>query len=138
MEGVLSLTRVDHVLNMAGSFTQDFNCWGATMFIEQAKNRLEWVENPEISEWLQNDFHPIKKEDLEIGDILALFDTDKKKERMMLVHTAVYVGDKLFVHKMGQNRATKDNLKGVLREYAYCGNSFVFLRKGKLDEQVKE
>ena len=128
MNSVLSRTRVDHVLNMAGSSTQDFNCWGATMFIEQAKDRLGWVENPEISQWLQTDFEPIKKEDIEQGDILALFDADEKKERLHLVHTAVYIGDKKFVHKLGQNKAQIDVLKEVLKHYAYCGNSYVFLR----------
>lgn len=128
MDNVMSRTRVDHVLNMAGSSTRDFNCWGATMFIEQAKDRLGWVDNPEISMWLQTDFEPIKKEQIKEGDILALFDADEKKERLHLVHTAVYIGNKKFVHKLGQNRAQVDILKGVLKEYAYCGNSYVFLR----------
>jgi hypothetical protein len=125
---MLSLTRVDHVLNMAGSYTQDFNCWGATMFIEQAKDRLGWVENPEISDWIQNEFEPIKKQAVEVGDVLCLFDTNKELKRMHLVHTAVCVGKNKFVHKLGQNRAQTDNLRGVLQHYAYCGNSYVFMR----------
>lgn len=125
---MMSPTRVDHVLNMAGSSTQDFNCWGATMFIEQAKDRLGWVENQEISEWIQNDFEPIKKNAVREGDVLCLFDTDKEKERMRLVHTAVCVGNGNFVHKLGQNRAQTDKLKGVLQHYVYAGNSFIFMR----------
>lgn len=135
MSNVLSRTRVDHVLNMAGSSTQDFNCWGATMFIEQAKDRLGWVENPEISEWIQDDFKPIKKEELQEGDVLALFDKDEQLQRACLVHTAVYVGDKKFVHKLGQRQAQIDNLKGVLKNYAYCGNSYAFMRfKGESND----
>lgn len=125
---MLSQTRVDHVLNMAGSSTRDFNCWGATMFIEQSKDRLGWVDNYEISQWLTDEFEPIKKNEVQQGDVLALFDTNKEKERMVLVHTAVSLGNGKFVHKLGQNRAQIDTLKGVLKEYAYCGNSFVFLR----------
>jgi hypothetical protein len=125
---MVSQTRVDHVLSMAGSCTQDFNCWGATMFIEQAKDKLGWVDNPEISEWIFDNFEPIKKEDLQQGDILTLLDRNDVIKKARLVHTAVFIGDGLFVHKLGANRAKTDKLNGVLREYAYCGNSYAFMR----------
>ena len=132
---MVSQTRVDHVLNMAGSSTRDFNCWGATMFIEQAKDRLGWVENQEIGEWLQDNYLPIDKAKVQQGDILALFDRDEVAKCLHLVHTAVCIGGGRYVHKIGQNKAQTDNLRGVLQHYAFCGNSYAFMRlKGEQNE----
>ena len=116
-------TRVQHVLSM-GTKTQDFNCWGATKFIaDHDTPHLEWVSYNDMGEWIHNNFSPIKRTEVKAGDIVALFTPEMK-----LVHTAYYVGNKKYVHKLGQNVAKLEGLNGVLKSYARHADGFVFLR----------
>jgi hypothetical protein len=114
--------RVEHVLGM-GTRTQDFNCWGATMFIAHGSDHLEWVEHNAMGEWLKANYTPIKRKDVAEGDIVALFDEEKH-----LIHTAYALGEGKYVHKVGQNVARLEPLQRVLRTYARELHGFVFLR----------
>lgn len=125
---MLSDIRIEHVLGMGNGSTSDYNCWGATMFLVGAKDNLAWVEQIEIGEWLVDNTQPVKRTDIRAGDILALFDRSDEKERMSLVHTAVCVGNGKFLHKLGQQRATLDTQRGVIKHYQRCSNGMAILR----------
>ena len=118
--------RVEHVLGMANTRTQDFNCWGATKFVAKASDHLEWVEKHDMSEWLQSNYSPIPRTKVQEGDIVALFSPD-----MELVHTAYAVTPKLYVHKVGQNVARLEKLNGVLKTYARQAEKYIFLRSNQ-------
>lgn len=115
--------RVEHVLGMANDRTDDFNCWGATMFIAHGADHLEWVDYHNMSEWLMTNYEPISKKEVKEGDIVALFDEDKH-----LIHTAYCVEPNRYVHKLGRNVARLETLNKVLRSYARDLNGYVFLR----------
>lgn len=119
--------RVQHVLGMANTHTDDFNCWGATQFIAGGQDHLEWVDNEAMSEWLQSNYQPIPKTAVQEGDIVALFSGDK--EHLRLIHTAYAVDKSHFVHKLGRNVARLESLNKVLRSYAREVNHYVFLRR---------
>jgi hypothetical protein len=119
--------RVQHVLGMANTHTQDFNCWGATMFIAHGQDHLEWVENDAMGEWLTSNYTPIAKSKHQEGDIVALFSPD-----MRLVHTAYCVERGRYVHKIGQNVARLETLNGVLKTYARQAERYIFLRRNEL------
>jgi cell wall-associated NlpC family hydrolase len=116
--------RVEHVLGMANTRTDDFNCWGATLFIANGTSSLSWVDDRTMGEWLMQNCKPIPRSSLREGDIVALF-RDKRK----LVHTAYYVGDNKFVHKLGRNVARLEPLSRVLKEYSDSANGYIFFRK---------
>lgn len=124
-------TRVQHVLSM-GTKTQDFNCWGATKFIANGSPTLAWVDHNAMSEWLQENYRPIKRTEVREGDIVALF--AKNDDYLRLVHTAYCVAKNKYVHKVGSNVARLESLKEVLRTYADNANAFVFLRSNELCE----
>lgn len=118
--------RVQHVLGMANERTDDFNCWGATMFIARGSDHLEWVDNEPMSEWLMTNYEPIRRKDVKEGDIVALFSSD-----MRLIHTAYALGDNHYVHKLGRNVARLETLNKVLRSYARDCEKFIFLRRNQ-------
>lgn len=123
---MLSNTRIEHVLGMGNTSTQDYNCWGATMFVLGAKDHLTWVDNPEISDWLMANCEPVKKP--EVGDVLGLFFKDDAKKVARLMHTAVYIGNGRYLHKLGQQKAVIEPLSKVIRHYADVTNSKLILR----------
>jgi len=120
-------TRVQHVLGMANTHTQDFNCWGATRFIANGSDHLEWVDYDAMGEWLTSNYSPIPKTQVQEGDIVALFSPD-----MRLVHTAYCVEKNRYVHKIGQNVARLETLNGVLKTYARQAERYIFLRRNEL------
>lgn len=121
-------TRVQHVLGMANTHTQDFNCWGATRFIADPNTHiLEWVDYDAMGEWLTSNYTPIAKREHREGDIVALFSPE-----MRLVHTAYCVDRNRYVHKIGQNVAKLETLNGVLKTYARQAERYIFLRRNEL------
>lgn len=123
---MLSNTRIEHVLGMGNTFTQDYNCWGATMFVLGAKDHLTWVDNPEISDWLMANCKPVKRP--QIGDVLGLFYRNESDKTAFLVHTAVYIGDGRYLHKLGQQKAVVEPLSKVVRHYQATSNSKLMFR----------
>lgn len=121
--------RVQHVLGMANDMTDDFNCWGATMFIaDPTVPTLGWVDYEGMHEWITTKLEPIERKQAKEGDIVALFARDEKAETMRLIHTAYCVEPNRYVHKLGQNVARLETLNKVLKSYAREANGFVFLR----------
>lgn len=106
--------RVNHVLNMAGEGTRDFNCWGASQYVLKVRDTLGWIETFEMSRWLSDNTEVVKTP--EVGDILALFG-DHPAVGKLLIHTAVYLGDGKYLHKLGAARAEQVSLQGVLKAY---------------------
>lgn len=123
---MLSNTRIEHVLGMGSTFTQDYNCWGATMFVLGAKDHLTWVDNPEISDWLMANCEPVKRP--QIGDVLGLFYKDDAKKIARLMHTAVYIGNGRYLHKLGQQKAVVEPLAKVIAHYRNVTNSKLMFR----------
>lgn len=112
--------RVDHVLGMAPTRTDDFNCWGATRYIADPSVRhLEWCDHNTTLRWLKDNYTPVKKG--QPHDIVALFDAHKH-----LLHTAYRVGPNKYVHKLGRNVARVDTLAKVLR--AYNPDGYIFFK----------
>lgn len=123
----INQTRVGHVLGMANTHTQDFNCWGATKFIaDPTSTHLEWVDNNTMGKWLTENFTPIPRSKHKEGDIVALFSPE-----MRLVHTAYCVDRNKYVHKLGQNVARLETLNGVLKAYSRNAEKFIFLRSNE-------
>lgn len=117
----ISDIRANHILNMAGDGTKDFNCWGASQYVLKARDTLGWVENQEMTDWLEENTEIVKKP--EVGDILTLFNTgmwfDGQRFHFgrRLVHTAVYLGDGEYLHKLGQSRAERVAQRTVFKAY---------------------
>lgn len=120
--------RVQHVLGMANTHTQDFNCWGATKFIADPNTtHLEWVGKHDMQDWLMSNYEPIPRTNVREGDIVALFSGDK--DHLELIHTAYCVERNRYVHKLGQNVARLETLQRVLKSYARSTQHYVFLRE---------
>lgn len=113
-QAIVNDLRVNHVLSMAGNGTQDFNCWGASQYVTGVRNNLGWVEIEEMSNWLTD--HTTKVNKPQAGDILTLFAFLPVGK--LLLHTAVYIGDGKYLHKLGMLKAEVTNLRTVVRHYA--------------------
>lgn len=121
--------RVQHVLGM-GTQTDDFNCWGATMFLaDPTVPTLDWVNYGDMHKWVTTNLTPIKRHQVREGDILALFSGDK--DHLRLVHTAYALGGNQYVHKMGRNVARLETFNKVLGEYERQTSGYIFLRSNQ-------
>lgn len=87
----------------------DFNCWGATLFVLAKIRILKWSSCREITEFIKDDTFKVK--DKKKGDILVLYQFNK------IVHTAVYVTKNKLFHKRGLNKSEFDTECGVKAIY---------------------
>ena len=109
----ISEIRTDHVLNMAGGGTKDFNCWGATQYVLRARDTLGWVEVKEMASWIRGNTKEVKQ--ASTGDILVLW--KRGITGKALVHTAVYLGDGQYLHKIGSRHAERTSKMRVVNHY---------------------
>lgn len=127
---VINDLRTDHILSMAGKGTQDFNCWGATQYVLRVRDTLAWIEIDEMSDWLIENTEVVKTP--EVGDILTLFFAIPfDKDKRMLLHTAVYLGDGEYLHKLGQSKAERATKRQVIAHYKMT--NFYEIRRMKCD-----
>ena len=100
-----------------------FNCWGATLFILNKIDEIKWVGRGEMTDFLKNSTKEISKEDLKEGDIIALFENARFgydaifSSGLSLLHTAVYLTNDYYWHKMGSLKLETNTLGGILNTY---------------------
>lgn len=92
-----------------------FNCWGATLYVLNKIETLEWIDGYEMRHFLDNETFSIDESQLQIGDILVL--NSEYAPEGELLHTAVYIGNNLFYHKRGQCNSAEASLAEILEEY---------------------
>lgn len=93
-----------------------FNCWGATLFVLNATNCLEWTNDYEMEYFLETKTFPIYEYQLKEGDILVLYGDEYFGENQ-LSHTAVYIGNGEYWHKKGELEAETIRLEEILDIY---------------------
>lgn len=89
-----------------------FNCWGATLYALNFIDYLEWIDRGQMQDFLNKQTYGICENQIEEGDILVLYD-----EFEDLIHTAVYIGNKMFWHKLGDMEAEEEYLQDILDTY---------------------
>jgi hypothetical protein len=99
-----------------------FNCWGATLYVLNAIDKLDWVDNEDIVEFIENETKAIKEEEISVGDILVLYGTRYGVGVHGIIHTAVCTSvdenDCELFHKKGGGQAEFTNLEGVRTSYS--------------------
>lgn len=109
--GVLNKRRITYTHSNAkdhGSW--DFNCWGATLFVLNQADKLQWLDCDDMQEWLDKNTTRIYRP-RKAGDIVAVHDD-------CLEHTAVYLGRGRYFHKKGAGRAEVTTLDGIREIYS--------------------
>ena len=107
---VLIQSNLDKAEELGQDGTEDFNCWGGTLFVLNQSSILDWVTGSEMEDFLYNKTtltYEKKK-----GNILCLYLYDR------LEHTAVYIDEHTLWHKKGGNEseyATEEEVEAV-----YC------------------
>jgi len=127
MKTILNETRMNEAKEQGKGGTSQFNCWGCTLFILDISEDLYWVDNEEITKFIDCNTSIIIKP--KIGDILVLYvypdvewldEEDVDPDILRISHTAVYVGDGKWFHKRGCNQSefvTEKEIKEVYYEY---------------------
>lgn len=86
-----------------------FNCYGAVLFALGAMDKLAWVGEWYMLDWLNKHtdkiYRPRRK-----GDIISFHECG-------LTHTAVYLGKGKYFHKRGMNTAEITDLRGIRETY---------------------
>ena len=84
--------------------TGEFNCWGATAHALGAIKKPYWVCGHDMNSFIRK-FTKSKSGEFKEGDIVVIYNTDggrlKKMAEYDLIHTAVYIGDGMWYHKLG-------------------------------------
>lgn len=106
---VLNVRRVRYANNRYKHPRAYYNCWGATLFVLGHARILQWIECGVMRRWLEENTEPIHRP-RKPGDIVAVYGWG-------LEHTAVYLGNGKYFHKMGSNRAEITDLAGVRKIY---------------------
>lgn len=93
--------------------TQDnFNCWGATLYVLNKIGYLEWSSQKKITNFIYDDTFTV--DDIKKGDIFVLYSNGK------IIHTAVYTGKNILFHKRGGSTSefvSEDRVKCIYDEY---------------------
>lgn len=84
-----------NVAPLIGDFKDGPNCWNATMAWHVPNCRLKYVDRSMAEEWLQGTTMPIHAADVRCGDIMVL------RAEGYLVHTAIWVEEDTYFHKIG-------------------------------------
>lgn len=123
----IKIDNLKHAHSISKSNNFDFNCWGTTLYILGETDYLDWVYSEDMIDFLESKTNNISNEDLQIGDILALYSED------YLIHTAVYLGKGLYFHKMGASNSEFTQLENILNTYPeYETIEYYRLKKGKV------
>lgn len=96
-------------------YSKKFNCWGATQYALGHRTRYGWVGESVMSRWLNTKTVLVEDDSLEVGDILVIT-CDK---RNFLIHTAVYMGNSMWFHKIGKEKATYESKAIVIERYSH-------------------
>jgi cell wall-associated NlpC family hydrolase len=75
----------------------DFNCWGFAAAHAGWVSSLEWLDANKMLKFITNLAEPVQEPD--VGDIVAYF-----CRRGVLQHAAVYAGNGMYYHKVGNTR----------------------------------
>jgi len=121
MQSIINKDNIKEAYALGKNGSNDFNCWGATLFALNKNTDLYWTSQKTMNEFLQKETEKVFNK-IKIGDILALYN-----KREGLLHTAVYIGRNKFFHKRGSNKAeyvTEQEIKNIYHEY----ESFEFRR----------
>ncbi len=108
-------------------YSDDFNCWGATLYALNQIEELEWTSHYDMVDFLDQKTE-VSKDKLIEGDILVLW-IDKSRKR--LEHTAVFVKGFKFWHKIGgceSEYASKKKIREI-----YLDAKFTEIRRLKKD-----
>jgi len=101
-----------------------FNCWGATLFGLGQIDKLYWVRQGSMENFLYKETIEIEEKDLKKGDILALYN-----ETEGLIHTALYVGNDMWWHKVGGLHSEFTSKEKVIETYEHYEIDYTELRR---------
>ena len=114
METLLSLSNIERANEKAETDSWTFNCWGGTLYALNQTDILEWVDQCTMIDFLDDNTQIVDSDKLEIGDILALW---INKYCLVLEHTAVYIGEGVFWHKVGGKESEFGNQEQIQDKY---------------------
>lgn len=113
---ILNIKNIRHGHSLAKEkYDSRFNCWGATLYGLGIINNLEWVLQHDMENFLEEDTMLINENELQRGDILALYN-----EYGGIEHTALYIGKGVFWHKIGNQKSEFASKNKVIMTYDYC------------------
>ena len=91
--------------------SKKFNCWGATQFALGMRKKFAWVSEQVMLKWIDKNTTPVTDE-VTPGDILIL-----KSSLGTLFHTAVYLGNNNWFHKLGSCETTFSEKEEIIKGY---------------------
>lgn len=102
-----------------------FNCYCTSLFVLGKREELYWIDCPEITEFINNDTAEVTR--VKRGDILVMYAEDiygdyveqQNEDKLIIVHTAVYMGNGEWFHKEGGGLSSFTDKKGILNSYGY-------------------
>jgi hypothetical protein len=115
MNAVINESNLNIANEKGKNGSEDFNCWGATLFVLDKRKILKWISLKIITKFITHETFEITTPQL--GDILVLYKNDK------IIHTAIYIKKDLLFHKRGANISeftTEKNIKHIYWDYDYC------------------
>lgn len=105
-----------------------FNCYCTSLFVLGKREELYWIDCPEITVFINN--NTIEVTEIQEGDILVMYAKDNLKEYLeqqnedglIIIHTAVYIGNEEWFHKKGGNGSSFVTEEEVRDSYdnEYC------------------
>lgn len=113
MSTTLNTSNLNTAENEGKEGTDQFNCWGGTLYALGQIDELYWVNACDMTDFLE-ECTVLVDEDIREGDILTLW-----SEYDGLVHTAVCVRDGVWWHKMGTDKSEYTDMQGVLDSYCW-------------------
>lgn len=111
---MLSQNRINQMTKAASSgYNNKFNCWGATKFALGHLTKYQWVKEDAMMAWLnQKTFQLKPRAKLQSGDILVI-----QKSNGYLLHTAIYLGNRLWFHKKGKFETGSESKLKIINTY---------------------
>lgn len=99
--------------NRGKRVTWGFNCWGATAFVLNLVDRLQWLQDWQMEDILHDYTKVVNENEIKRGDILVMCYMSGT-----LKHTAVYLGRGKYFHKRGSNFSEITDMNGICRVYS--------------------
>jgi cell wall-associated NlpC family hydrolase len=104
--------------------TYTFNCWGFTASVLDLKSKAYWMDESEMEELLEENFHEVSRKDARLGDVVVYRDRYGD-----LTHTAIFTGNGYVVHKPGNLSLERRSLSDVHRAYGFAyGHVAAYMR----------
>ena len=133
-KGRLAAQAVNLIPDLAGTYGDRWsNCWGMTLFLLGGQSALRFVENEDLDPWLE--IHCVRVKRPRFGDVLAIrygpeqhCDCGCGDEEGALEHTAIYVGDGLYLHQAGAGGPILIETFKQVRD-TYSGDRIEYMRK---------